>query len=200
MPQVTLRDVPWPPGTIVNAYPRRSELKLPTMAPPGIPAEGAGTVRNGSASYELPLPDLPAGQHWAIGPDPEGSGEAVIYVQFTVLPDPPLIPGPEGPAGPQGPQGGAGPVGPTGATGSPGPTGPQGTSGAPGPQGDAGAPGLLSGAGPPAAGLGSIGSMYTDTLNGGALYGPKTAGGWGSPMGYLLPDAPTYTDIKTPSS
>jgi hypothetical protein len=151
-------------------------------------------------SYELPLPDLPAGQHWAIGPDPEGSGEAVIYVQFTVLPDPPLIPGPEGPAGPQGPQGGAGPVGPTGATGSPGPTGPQGTSGAPGPQGDAGAPGLLSGAGPPAAGLGSIGSMYTDTLNGGALYGPKTAGGWGSAIGYLLSDAPTYTDIKTPSS
>jgi hypothetical protein len=74
MPQITLRDVPWPPGTIVNAYPRRSELKLPTMAPPGIPAEAAATVQNGSASYELPMPELPAGQHWAIGPDPHRPG------------------------------------------------------------------------------------------------------------------------------
>ena len=72
-----------------------------------------------------------------------------------------------GPAGPEGPQGAAGP---TGATGGPGASG----------------NGILSGTGSPAAGLGVNGDWYIDT-GADAIYGPKTAGAWGSPTSLVGP-------------
>ena len=62
-----------------------------------------------------------------------------------------LIPGPQGPAGPQGPEGPAGaqgPEGPAGAQGPQGAAGPQGPAGPIGPQGPEGAPGAQGSQGP----------------------------------------------------
>src|SRR5579859_1145670 len=64
-----------------------------------------------------------------------------------------------------------------------GKTGPQGQTGAVGPVGPAGNNGsqIYSGSGMPAATLGATGDYYLD-LSTGNLYGPKTTGGWGSPL------------------
>ena len=129
--------------------------------------------------------------------------------------------GDTGPAGAAGPQGAQGPIGPTGPTGPAGAAGPQGVQGVPGPQGakgdtgatgpagaqgpkgDTGATGpsgastFVSGAGAPAAATGVDGSIYLDTTTG-RLWGPKTAGAWPpSPLGRLVPIAPTYTQLAT---
>lgn len=119
-----------------------------------------------------------------------------------------IIPGPTGPQGPIGPTGAAstvmgpmgpqGPIGPKGDTGDrglpgysdiPGPTGPQGPAGPQGimgPTGSAGEAGpagrsIISGAVAPLVGEGNIGDFYINMLNL-YLYGPKTAGGWGTPV------------------
>jgi hypothetical protein len=64
-----------------------------------------------------------------------------------------------------------GATGNTGATGSTGSTGATGAS-------------FLSGSGVPGSGLGANGDTYLNTANG-DLYGPKTAGAWGSVVGSL---------------
>ena len=66
-----------------------------------------------------------------------------------------------------------------------GPQGPQGSTGAPGPQG---APGtsVLSGPGTPGAGTGADGDFYIDTTTY-DLYGPKTAGAWGTGVSLVGP-------------
>ncbi|MEI7745175.1 MAG: hypothetical protein WCK58_15675 [Chloroflexota bacterium] len=72
--------------------------------------------------------------------------------------------------------------------------GDQGPQGAPGPQGDPGAPGLpgadgttiRSGTGAPPAGTGNNGDLWLDTATH-AVYGPRTAAGWGSPTALTGP-------------
>jgi len=99
--------------------------------------------------------------------------------------------GPEGPQGPAGPQGEPGPQGPAGPIGPAGPEGPAGPQGVQGPAGPAGADGrtVLSGAGAPAGALGSNGDFYIDTSVW-QIYGPKTAGSWGSPTSLVGPAGP----------
>jgi hypothetical protein len=83
-----------------------------------------------------------------------------------------------GPAGPAGP---VGPVGPTGPAGADGTDGTDGTDGADGTDGTDGTDGrtILSGTAAPGAGVGNVGDFFLDTTNL-LLYGPKTAGGWGT--------------------
>jgi hypothetical protein len=84
--------------------------------------------------------------------------------------------GAQGPAGPQGPQGPQGPPGSNGANGSNGSNGATGATGATGTAGSQ----IYSGNGAPAGSLGTNGDYYLDKTNY-LLYGPKTAGGWGTP-------------------
>lgn len=88
--------------------------------------------------------------------------------------------GPAGTTGPVGPAGPAGPTGPTGSTGPMGPAGSTGPAGATGPAGQAGSQ-ILSGTANPTASQGSIGDYYLNKTSG-DLFGPKTSGGWGSPI------------------
>jgi hypothetical protein len=89
-------------------------------------------------------------------------------------------------------QDGQGPQGPPGADGADstvqGPQGPQGIQGI---QGPAGADGktVLNGTTVPGAGIGTDGDFYirTDTDE---IYGPKTAGAWGSPTSLVGPEGP----------
>lgn len=85
----------------------------------------------------------------------------------------------------KGEPGSAGPMGPAGATG---PAGPTGASGAAGTQGPAGADGrtTLSGSGAPSSGIGNNGDFYIDTTAH-TIYGPKTAGAWGSSTSLVGP-------------
>jgi hypothetical protein len=80
-------------------------------------------------------------------------------------------------------EGQQGPAGIDGADGA------DGTDGAPGADGADGADGLsvLSGAGAPDAELGVDGAFYIDTVAT-AIYGPKTAGVWGSPTSLIGAD------------
>jgi hypothetical protein len=75
-----------------------------------------------------------------------------------------------------------------GPQGVPGPQGLQGPQGIQGVQGVPGADGktVLHGAGAPAAALGSDGDFYLDTAAN-AIYGPKTAGAWGSATSLVGP-------------
>jgi len=83
-----------------------------------------------------------------------------------------------------------GDTGPAGATGTTGATGTIGATGAAGATGATGAAGIngysiLSGAGVPSSGLGVNGDFYIDLSSDPRLmYGPKTAGSWGS--GYSI--------------
>lgn len=92
-------------------------------------------------------------------------------------------------------------VGATGATGVQGPLGDPGATGAQGPQGDAGATGatgaagadgntIHSGSGAPSSGLGVDGDFYIDTAAS-TIYGPKTAGAWGSSTSIIGPTGAT---------
>ena len=132
--------------------------------------------------------------------------------------------GPQGPQGLKGDTGAQGVQGVTGATGSQGPQGVQGPIGPAGPIGDTDIVELtqaaydalavkdpdilyvitdgadrtvLSGSGAPAAGLGLNGDYYIDhaTYN---IYGPKTAGAWGSPTSLVGP-AGSGVVIRAPS-
>lgn len=82
--------------------------------------------------------------------------------------------------------GNSGPVGPAGPTG---PTGPTGATGAAGKT-------VLNGSGAPSAGLGTNGDFYIDTVAE-AIYGPKTAGAWGSATSLIGPQGPAGT-LPTP--
>lgn len=63
-----------------------------------------------------------------------------------------------------------------------GPQGATGATGAPGADGNT----LLNGSGAPSSGLGADGDFYLDTFNK-LLYGPKTAGDWGTGVSYVGP-------------
>lgn len=116
---------------------------------------------------------------------------------WNVLPYSSGIQGPTGATGPQGIQGIQGPqglIGPQGLTGATGPQGPQGATGATGATGPQGNPGLdgktvLSGSGAPSAGTGVNGDFYINTTAN-TIYGPKTAGSWGSPTSLVGPIGP----------
>ena len=72
--------------------------------------------------------------------------------------------------------------------------GPQGPQGIQGPQGNLGQPGvngengktILNGDGAPATDLGGAGDYYIDNESA-AIYGPKTANGWGTPTSLVGP-------------
>ena len=97
-------------------------------------------------------------------------------------------PGPEGPQGPQGPEGPQGDQGPQGIQGVQGNPGTNGTNGTDGTNGLS----VLSGAGAPGGEAGSNGDFYIDTSSYN-IYGPKTAGAWGSPTPLVGP-AGSVTD------
>ena len=90
--------------------------------------------------------------------------------------------GPIGLTGAQGPQGVQGQIGLTGATGATGPQGPQGVAGANGKT-------VLNGTSNPAAGLGTNGDFYINTSTN-QLFGPKTAGAWGTGVNLVGPQGP----------
>lgn len=96
--------------------------------------------------------------------------------------------GVQGFTGSVGPQGTQGVVGATGATGAAGSQGFQGFQGFSGPQGSTGIDGrtVLSGVSAPSSALGANGDFFIDTTAY-ALYGPKTAGSWGSPVSLIGP-------------
>lgn len=73
-----------------------------------------------------------------------------------------------------------------------GPAGPQGEPGEIGPAGDAGADGktVLNGPGAPSSGLGVDGDFYIDTTAW-EIYGPKTAGAWGTGESLVGPKGDT---------
>ena len=98
------------------------------------------------------------------------------------------VPGPIGMTGPQGPQGDPGPTGMTGPQGPQGDPGPVGMTGPQGPQGSPGVDGrtVLSGSGGPSAMTGTDGDFYLDT-DSYQIYGPKTAGSWGSATSLQAP-------------
>lgn len=54
---------------------------------------------------------------------------------------------------------------------------------------------LLSGSGPPSSGLGNDGDFYIDTLND-EVFGPKTAGAWGTGVPYIGANGVTVPDIS----
>jgi hypothetical protein len=92
-------------------------------------------------------------------------------------------------------------TGPQGATGSPGATGAKGDTGATGATGSTGAAGadgktVRSGSGAPSSGLGNDGDFYINTTTS-ALYGPKTAGVWGSAVSLVGPTGSTGSTGST---
>lgn len=99
--------------------------------------------------------------------------------------------GAAGPAGAQGPAGVAGPAGAQGVAGPAGAQGPQGAQGATGPQGPAGSNGqtILNGTNNPGSGIGTVGDFYLNTSTN-ILFGPKTAGGWGTGISLVGPAGP----------
>lgn len=94
--------------------------------------------------------------------------------------------GPQGVPGATGATGPAGPTGATGATGSTGAAGSNGTNGTNGTNGNT----VLSGSGVPGGGTGVNGDYYVDTTAH-AIYGPKTAGAWGSSTSLIGPTGAT---------
>lgn len=112
------------------------------------------------------------------------------WVILTSLPAGPTGPtGPTGPSGATGATGATGVAGGVGATGSTGPTGPTGATGATGVTGTAGYS-VLSSAGAPSAGVGVNGDFYIDTTAK-TIYGPKSAGAWGTGTLLIGPTGPT---------
>jgi hypothetical protein len=99
--------------------------------------------------------------------------------------------GERGPQGVQGVKGDEGDIGPVGPQGEPGSQGLQGEIGPPGPAGTNGIDGktVLSGATDPEANLGVIGDFYIKTSSN-LIFGPKTAGGWGSGVSLIGPQGP----------
>lgn len=87
---------------------------------------------------------------------------------------------------------GGGTVGPAGPQGDPGPAGSTGPAGADGKT-------VRSGSGTPSAGLGVDGDFYINTAAW-TIYGPKTAGAWGSPTSIVGPQGPAGNGGRVGSS
>ena len=79
-----------------------------------------------------------------------------------------------------------------------GPPGPKGSVGSPGPKGDAGLDGctLLHGPGFPDPAMGKSGDFYWMVSPEVGVFGPKTAGGWGSPVILSRPITASKADYK----
>lgn len=88
-----------------------------------------------------------------------------------------------------------GSTGATGSTGAPGSTGATGSTGAAGADGKT----VLNGSGAPGSGLGVDGDFYIDTTAD-DIYGPKTAGAWGSGTSLIGPAGPGSGDVNGPAS
>jgi hypothetical protein len=95
----------------------------------------------------------------------------------------------------KGKNGGAGPAGTNGTNGTNGAKGDQGVQGVPGTPGTNGNT-VRNGTGAPAAGLGNNGDFYIDTASS-MIYGPKTAGAWGS--GTSLKGQTGFTEVLPPN-
>jgi hypothetical protein len=120
VPNVTLQNAPWPVGTTVIAYPRRSELKLSDGPPPGVAADATGNV---AADKTLAFTVSAYGEYWACAPLTPGQRD-YLYVAFNAdAPAPTQIAGPQGAQGPAGQTGAQGPQGVAGAQGVAGPAG-----------------------------------------------------------------------------
>lgn len=140
-------------------------------------------------------PQGPTGLTGATGPAGPAGAQGPAGGAGAMGPQGPIgLTGPAGPTGPQGPAGGAGamgPAGPAGPTGATGAAGPQGPTGLTGPTGPAGTNGktVLNGIIAPTGGVGTDGDFYINTATN-QIYGPKTAGVWGSPTSMNGPAGP----------
>ena len=145
---------------------------------------GTGTFSAWSVSLNgAPGPAGVAGPQGPAGPTgPQGPAGATGLTGPTGLQGPAGLTGPQGPAGPQGSAGTTGLTGPTGPAGPTGLTGPSGATGAAGADGKT----ILNGTTNPAAGTGVLGDFYLNTSSK-TLFGPKTAGGWGSGVSIIGP-------------
>ncbi len=85
-----------------------------------------------------------------------------------------------------GKDGAVGPSGPAGSTGATGAVGPAGPAGANGKSGSV----IYSGTANPASTVGAVGDFYIN-LTSGALFGPKTATGWGTAVSLIGPTGST---------
>lgn len=136
----------------------------------GVGAPGAGIGVEGDFYIDTDA--------WEIyGPKTTGWGAG------TSLIGPPGEDGAEGPEGPQGPAGEDGAPGEPGAPGADGQDGQDGADGAPGEDGRT----VLSDSGVPDSGVGEDGDFYIDTTAW-EIYGPKTAGAWGSGTSLVGPE------------
>ena len=129
---VYLSLVPWPNGTVVSAYPRKSEQMQTGQPPTGVAPVQTQTVTGGSLTYT----NLDDGEYFAYA-----NGQYLAFVTQTPKTSIPGPPGPGGPSGGSGPPGQPGLTGNPGPPGPPGPAGPFGAQGVPGPQGPQGAEG-----------------------------------------------------------
>lgn len=75
---VVLTLVPWDAGRNVDAYPRRSELRLDDMAPPMIASAKLATV---APDRSLTFAGLAPGEYWAIAPITVGQRD-YRYIAF----------------------------------------------------------------------------------------------------------------------
>ena len=101
---ITLKDVPWPVGSVVMFYPRISDQVLNDLPPTGVPDVFFAFVQpDGTLSIAPQI--LEDGQYWAAAPVTPG-GRDYRWVGFGLTYEPPTqIPGPTGPTGAQGPTG-----------------------------------------------------------------------------------------------
>lgn len=77
MADITLSYVPYPIGTTVGVYQRKSEQMLPDMPPTQIPQLTTGQV---AADKSLAFTGLSNGSYWAIAP----IGSTYQYVAFHI--------------------------------------------------------------------------------------------------------------------
>lgn len=80
MPDIRFDFAPWPIGTVVGAYQRKSELHMDDMPPPAIPRLTQASVQT---DQSLTLSGLGVGSYWAIAPktfkDPFGGPDQIRY-------------------------------------------------------------------------------------------------------------------------
>ena len=88
MADITMTLVPWPTGTPVSAYPRRSEQMLDNQPPTMIPAVATQLV---AADASLTYSDLDDGEYWAAAP----LGETWRYIHFLAQTEEGAVPEPE---------------------------------------------------------------------------------------------------------
>lgn len=76
MADLTIEYAPWPVGTTVRLYQRKSELKMDDQPPPLVDNPTSAIVAiDGSLTI-----DVPDGEWWAIGPDAQGVSRYVALV------------------------------------------------------------------------------------------------------------------------